>query len=157
MKLKQNFLENKMNKSKLMKRAWEIAQIGFYDEAFRSIGDDMRASTIQSMIDQDDDMKTYDFNKPSIKKKMWIRFTKQDFFAESLKKAWSELKVEQKLKTANKNAPRRELVVDGKYEIGQKLLGFIVTGLGQSFRPNSDMFSWGISPDTDYVQYAYFN
>jgi len=57
----------------------------------------------------------------------------------------------------NENAPRRELVAAEKYDVGQKLYGFVITGLGREFRPNSDMFSLGISPDTEYVQYAYFN
>ena len=57
----------------------------------------------------------------------------------------------------NENAPRRELIPAEKYNVGDTLLGFIITGLGKTFRPNSDMFSLGITPDTDYVQYAYFN
>lgn len=147
----------KIDKSKLMKRAWKIAEIGFYDAAFRSIGNDMESCKIQAMIDQDDDLKKYDFEKPSIRKKMWITFTKRDFFAESLKIAWSEAKVEQKEKYERKNAPERELIPAGEYNVGQKLYGHIITGLGKSFIPNSDMFSLGITPDTEYVQYAYFN
>lgn len=61
------------------------------------------------------------------------------------------------LEIINEKAPRRELVPADEYSIGQKLHSFIITGLGKTFRPNSDMFSLGITPDTDYVQYAYFN
>lgn len=145
------------DKSKLMKRAWEIAKIGFYNAAFRSVGNNMKSYKIQAMIDQDDDLKEYDFNKPSIRRKMWITFTKKDFFAEALKLAWAEVKAEQKIKKINKNAPRKTLVSAEKYNSGDKLHGNIITGLGRTFKPNSDMFSLGISPDTEYVQYAYFN
>lgn len=72
-------------------------------------------------------------------------------------KELADLEMKMDAKKLNENAPRRVLVTDGKYEIGSKLLGFIITGFGVSFRPNVDMFSQGITPDTDYVQYAYFN
>jgi len=59
--------------------------------------------------------------------------------------------------SVNKNAPRRELIPAGKHDVGKKLYGFIITGLGREFRPHTDMFSLGITPDTELVQYAYFN
>lgn len=81
------------------------------------------------------------------------------------RKAYTEKRLEAKEREANieyaaminKNAPRRRLVAADKYSEGDKLGNFIVTGLGREFRPNADMFSLGITPDTDYVQYAYFN
>ena len=57
----------------------------------------------------------------------------------------------------NKNAPKSRLVAAGKYSAGQKLGNFVITGLGQEFRPHTDMFSIGLTPDTEYAQYAYFN
>jgi hypothetical protein len=117
-------------------------------------------------------------NQPHIQKELSVTETKKSFFAEALKISWREakrelqkeldeikkaekiceqMKREQEIAEINENAPRRELVVAEKYEIGDKLFGFIVTGLGVVFRPNVDMFSQGIHPSTDYVQYAYFN
>lgn len=68
-----------------------------------------------------------------------------------------EIEIVKEAEKCNENAPRRELVPAGKYSRGQKLYGFVITGLGRSFRPNADMFSLGITPDTERVQYVYFN
>lgn len=103
-----------------------------------------------------------------------IAFTVKDCLSVGLADAWEiakenverekakEKKIAQEnlakeIEIVNKNAPRRELVPAGKYSVGQKLYGFIITGIGRSFRPHADMFSMGVTPDTEYVEYAYFN
>ena len=149
-------MNNGINKSKLMKRAWEIAEIGFYDAAFRSITG-KRPYEIEALLNKDNDHKKHYFNKDSLRRKMRINFTKKDFFAVALKMAWAEAKKSHKITETNKNAPRRKLVPADKHVVGEKLHGFIITGIGRSFRPNVDMFSMGITPDTEYVEYAYFN
>lgn len=103
-----------------------------------------------------------------------IKYKIRKLMSKSLREAWREAKHElanyekcqrqyarqERLNTAkeiNKNAPRRELVAAEKYAVGDRLGKFIITGLGRDFRPNVDMFSRGITPDTERVQYAYFN
>lgn len=177
----------KIDKQKLMKTAWEIAKNGFYNAALKSIiGKESYAkdeffteSAIEITCRSGLDTKINVFYLPHVQKAMTVNFTVKDFFAESLKTAWAELKkqtkqeIEKQLEREqnkrkcdealanaaeiNKNAPKRELVAADKYSIGQKLHGFIITELGREFRPDVDIFSAGITPDTDYVQYAYFN
>lgn len=177
----------KINKSKLMKNAWKIAGHGFYKAALRSVigkqsyADDVffTESAIENTCRSGLDEMEMVFYLPHVRKAMIIDFTVRDFFAESLKIAWSRAKkaeakkIEKQLEREskqlkrsknlanaaknNQNAPRRELVAAEKYSEGEKIRGFVITGLGETFRPNADMFSLGITPDTDHVQYAYFN
>lgn len=170
-----------------MKTAWEIAKNGFYNAALKSIiGKESYAkdeffteSAIKITCRSGLAAKINVFYLPHVQKAMTVNFTVNDFFAESLKNAWDKLKkqakqeIEKQLEREqnkrkcdealanaagiNKNAPKRELVAADKYSIGQKLHGFIITELSKEFRPDVDMFSAGITPDTDYVQYAYFN
>ena len=108
--------------------------------------------------------------------------TKREYFSQSLKIEWAIMKNEtqeeielaksekiaaakkikiaekkEKTRELNKNAPKRTLVTWGKYQVGDTLGSYMITGLGRDFEPNVDMFSMGITPDTDLVQYAYFN
>ena len=173
-----------INKSKLMKRAWEIAKNGFYRTALMSIIGKAHFSEkfIRDICRYNLMNKKNFFEMAHVQKEMDIDFTIRDFFTEALKTAWAEVKkiekaefeknlaeienehaekreIERKEKIAkiNENAPRRELIPAEKYEVGQKLYDFVITGLGREFRPDTDMFSLGITPDTEYVQYAYFN
>lgn len=173
-----------IDKKKLMKTAWEIARNGFYKTALESIIGKAHFSekTIKDICRYGIPTTKGFFERAHVQKEMNIDFTVRDFFAESLRIAWTEAKkaeekefekmltvIEQEHATANtakvlahaneinKNAPRRRLVAADKYSEGDKLGNFIVTGLGKTFRPNVDMFSLGITPDTDYVQYVYFN
>lgn len=174
----------KIDKAKLMKNAWKIARHGFYNAAFRSISIPGEKNFTEEQIENLcsyslDDKREAFFSGARLRGTMTIDFTVRDFFAESLKIAWSRAKlkikkqIEKQLERErnemqcdenlanvaeiNKNAPRRELVPAEKYSEGEKIRGFVITGLGKTFRPNADMFSLSITPDTDYVQYAYFN
>lgn len=174
----------KIDKSKLMKNAWKIARHGFYNAAFRSISIPGEKNFTEEQIENLcsyslDDKEEAFFRGARLRGTMTVDFTVRDFFAESLKTAWSQakkveekkiekqverdskqLKRDENLANAakiNQNAPRRELVPAEKYSEGEKIRGFVITGLGETFRPNADMFSLGITPDTDSVQYAYFN
>jgi hypothetical protein len=53
----------------------------------------------------------------------------------------------------------RLAVAAGTVQVGDILIGRMVTGLGKWFQPNNDDFYSvnGIAPDADYVQYAYFD
>ena len=164
----------KIDKSKLMKRAWEIAKNGFYAAAFRSIVaagniENVTEDQIETLCAYSLDKKREAFHARRIQAVMNVDFTVSDFFSESLKIAWAKAKLERErderkrdeiLANAvetNKNAHGRELIPADKYSIGDKLYGFVITELGREFRPDTDMFSMGITPDTEYVQYAYFN
>lgn len=174
----------KIDKSKLMKNAWETAKNGFYTAALNSVIGKARFTkkSITDICRYNLMNKKQFFELAHVQREMNIDFTVRDFFPESLRMSWVEAKKSEKrdfektldaienehaekkkiekqenVARANADAPRRELVVADKYSTGQKLHGFVITGLGQEFRPNCDMFSLGISPDTDYVQYAYFN
>lgn len=58
----------------------------------------------------------------------------------------------------NKSAPGRVLIAAGTRHVGDKINGFVITGLGAPWSPNADTYSaHGIDPAADYVQYAYFN
>lgn len=173
-----------IDKSKLMKRAWEIAEHGFLNSCI-----DEYCGKTNARPQHQRNLKNYSLREkrnfieaPHIQKTLNMNFTKKSFFVESLRLSWIESKKQakrdletaleiikteravtneakklEKIADANKNAPRRRLVAADKYSEGDKLGNFIVTGLGRTFRPNTDMFSLGITPDTDYVQYAYFN
>ena len=174
----------KIDKSKLMKRAWEIAKNGFYAAAFRSIVaagniENVTEDQIETLCAYSLDKKREAFHARRIQAVMNVDFTVSDFFSESLKIAWAKAKLEIKKQNekklererderkrdeilanaveTNKNAHGRELIPADKYSIGDKLYGFVITELGREFRPDTDMFSMGITPDTEYVQYAYFN
>lgn len=167
-----------------MKRAWEIAKNAFYKTALESIVGKAYFSKklIRDICRYNLRNKRDFFEMEHVQAVMDIDFTIRDFFAESLKLAWKEVKkaeekeqekiaqetetekkeiaqknLAKEIEIVNKNAPRRELVPAGKYSVGQKLYGFIITGIGRSFRPHADMFSMGITPDTEEVEYAYFN
>lgn len=142
-----------IDKSELMKMAWKLAWKEYYRR--------MQVQVIKAIAgDLPDGAK--------------MPYTVRDCLSSGLRDAWElakenieremenerverEIKIVEDAEKCNENAPKRELVPTGKYIRGQKLYGFVITGLGRSFRPNADMFSLGISPDTDYVQYAYFN
>lgn len=164
----------KIDKSKLMKTAWKLARNGFYNAAFRSIsipGDrDFTTEQIDGLCKLSLSSKQEAFFYGArLRGTMTVNFTVKDFFADSLKQAWAQVKKVQEKKAAantvqtpvntakiNKNAPKRELVPADKYTEGDRLGRYIITGLGATFRPHVDMFSLGITPDTDWVQYAYF-
>jgi hypothetical protein len=164
-----------IDKTKLMKNAWKIAENGFYNECIRSLKGKFSIKSLKKHISDSLNGKRSWLNCDHVKRVLKINFTIKDFFAESLKISWAEAKKQEQrdfeknleiietehvvsnMAKINVNAPHRTLVAADKYDVGDMIHKNIITGLGRIFKPNSDMFSLGISPDTEYVQYAYFN
>lgn len=161
-------MKMEIDKSELMKMAWGIAKKECRRLAIVHICNNIKTvKTIRDYLNDGADELIEQYPE-------YIKRTVSSCMSAGLRDAWElakeniereikreadakENEIEEAAKKCNKNAPRRRLVAADKYSQGDKLGNFIVTGLGRTFRPNTDMFSLGITPDTDYVQYAYFN
>ena len=135
-------MNREINKSELMKWAWEMTR--------RQLKINKNDAALPIRIVFAKCLKTaWKLGKKNVE---WEIEEEQE-----LDKNFENVVSEIELEIINERAPRRELVPADKYSVGQKLYGFIITRLGREFRPHTDMFSLGITPDTDHVQYAYFN
>ena len=162
----------KINKKQLFKRAWDLAK-NYSIFPKRAARDGVPIDPYQ----KDEDGASLEIHPspfmPGYKEKMKFRrsiYGARVYFKYALRIVWNNMKAEEanyqrgqkKEKIAAKAAENqqnvpRELIPFGEYEIGDKLLGNIIVKIGKQFKPHNDMFSCGISPDTDYVAYAYFN
>lgn len=157
-----------IDKSELFKMAWENAGKTFSRVATWNVIDGLGLNKYPTDF-TDAERAEMIKNNPHL-----IKTTLRDCFPGGLKTAWeeareninaeiileketAELELRMKIEKQTADAPRRQLVAAGKYNRGDMLGGYIVAGLGKTFRPNVDMFSRGITPDTERVQYAYFS